>query len=75
MKKTPFIYKILAFVLVVAFTFQSLHSINSYTNTTGIQNLHRACPPLVCCNGTKGPVNHLSYNCGLPQDCNQYLIN
>lgn len=40
MKKTPFIYKILAFVLVVAFTFQSLYSINSHTYKTGLSNYH-----------------------------------
>lgn len=71
MKKTGLKYKVFAIVLTVAFTFQSLHSINSHAYTTGFDNLHSACPPLVqCCFGS--PINHIAYVCGKAYDCKEY---
>jgi len=40
MKKFSITYKIIALVLVLAFTFQSMESINSHAYKTGVYNIH-----------------------------------
>ena len=64
MKKQSLNYKMLAFVLVVVLTFQSLHSINSHTYTTGFDNLHDERFGAYICVFASGHLSHFSYNCG-----------
>ena len=56
-KRLPLRFKLLAFVLAISFTFQTLHSINQHTYKTGVDNYHYL-------NGFAGcfPI-HLSVNC------------
>ncbi|WP_296316751.1 hypothetical protein [Winogradskyella sp. UBA3174] len=64
MKKFLIKDKIFALVLVIAFTFQSMGSINSHTYTTGISSFHENCPTgITCCFGHS---YHTIYQCGTP---------
>ena len=47
-KKFPFKFKLIAFVMIITFTFQSLHSINSHTYTAGVDNFHYTCGCFSC---------------------------
>lgn len=56
-------HKIVAIILILVFSFQSLHQINSHTYTIGFENFHYKCPDgITCCFGI--PLSHSSYNCG-----------
>ncbi|REE07817.1 hypothetical protein DFQ09_11011 [Winogradskyella pacifica] len=62
MKKLSIKYKITAALLVLAFTFQSMESINSHTYSAGLSNFHAECPKrITCCFGHS---YHSIYNCG-----------
>lgn len=55
-------FKIIAFILALAFTFQTIESINNHSYTTGFANFHYQCPKdITCCFGT--PI-HSVYSCG-----------
>lgn len=58
MKKRSIIYKITAFILILVFTFQSLHSINSHAYTISVDNYHYE--PNCYLGNVK---THLSQNC------------
>jgi len=60
MKKFSIQYKIVAIILVFAFTFQSLESINSHTYSTTNYNTVYICGPHFC---TDLSPAHLSYFC------------
>ncbi|WP_397362674.1 hypothetical protein [Olleya sp. R77988] len=61
MKQFSLKIKILAFVLAIAFTFQSLYSINSHTYSTGFENFHEDCD--FSCFPSNN-LSHFSYDCG-----------
>ena len=62
MRKFSARYKILALLLVVAFTFQSMESINSHTYKTGVDSYHYHCGCFGCY-----PI-HLAAKCDLNRD-------
>lgn len=39
-KQLPLKYKIIAFLMIIIFSFNSLHSINWHTYTTGVNSFH-----------------------------------
>lgn len=62
MQKVSLKYKIVAFLLVLAFTFQTMESINSHTYSIGLSNFHEECPEgMICCFGS---LYHSIYKCG-----------
>ena len=62
MKSFSLKYKIVALLLVLAFTFQTMESINSHTYATGLSNFHEDCPKgMTCCFGHS---YHSIYKCG-----------
>lgn len=62
MKTLSLKYKLVALVLVLAFTFQSMESINSHTYTTGIYNIHSHFT-VGCLFSSLGNNFHMSFNC------------
>ena len=67
MKKFSIPYKISAALLVLAFTFQSMESINSHTYSTGFDSYHYA----YSCFAGKIPT-HLAIHCDANY-CNTFL--
>lgn len=62
MRKFSHKYKFVALLLVLAFTFQSLESINNHTYSTGLSNFYEECPEgITCCFGHS---YHSIYKCG-----------
>ncbi|WP_178985533.1 hypothetical protein [Winogradskyella helgolandensis] len=67
MKKLSIKYKIAAVLLVLAFTFQSMESINSHTYKTGVDSYHYTYSCFV------GKIStHLAIHCDA-KFCNTYL--
>ncbi len=59
MNKFSVKYKIIAFLLGLAFVFQSMSTINSHTYTTGVDSYHYTCGCFGCW------PTHLAVKCGL----------
>ena len=62
MKKFSTRYKILALLLVLAFTFQSMETINSHTYRTGVYNIHNHIK-MSCFSFLDTNETHMNYNC------------
>lgn len=61
MKKFSLKYKLVAFVLIMSFTFQSMETINSHTYTTGVDTLHHHY--VMSCFGFNSNPVHMNFNC------------
>ena len=72
MRKFLIRHKIIAFVLVLAFTFQTMDSINSHTYSTGISTYHQdlQIEGIIPCFGYS---YHTIYQCGVPSHINKYI--
>lgn len=64
MKKVSLKFKCIGLILVLALTFQSLHSINSHSYTAGFDNFHHVNTGVFTCFFAGTQPTHSSYLCG-----------
>jgi len=72
MRKFSIKYKIVALALALAFTFQTMESINSHTYSTGLSTFHEdlQIEGIIPCFGYS---YHTIYQCGVPSHIDKYI--